>query len=93
MKRRYKQTRDDFTAKLCTDYNRDCIEDLFGNPVEIINKKKKPPPQKTAQLAFKVPSEEAKQIREVAAMMGMCPSRYCRDAVRKAMKEHRQMFQ
>lgn len=79
-----------FMTKLCTDPERDYVEDLFGNPVEMVRTRQNTPRMVT--VGIKIPPDELKELQAIANLFGMSVSRYCRDAVREAVRNHRMLI-
>lgn len=79
-----------FMTKLCTDPERDCVEDLFGNPVEMVRTRQDTP--RMVSVAFKIQPDELKELQAIADLFGMSVSKYCRDAVREVVSGHRMLI-
>lgn len=79
-----------FITKLCTDPERDYVEDIFGNPVEMVRTRQNTPRMVT--VGIKIPPDELKELQAIANLFGMSVSKYCRDAVREAVSNHRMLI-
>ena len=90
------KTESKWTAVLCTDPDETVVYDLFGDPVKLVKTRSlnsEEDDKGAISVCFKISKQEYDDLCRMANNFGMSNSRYCRDAVRKILNDHKLLIE
>lgn len=83
-----------WVTKSC-GFDADDVEfDLFGNPIKVVRARNKKTEDETptVPVCIKLTKSEHKTLCQLADKFGMSKHKYCRDAVRQIMVDHKMLL-